>query len=95
MPRQAKNNEIERPKHWPKFQPKGKKKKDDNKVVNPWAYKVILPQLPKNEKCNSDDIAVLGCKASFKVKPVQTPYTQLSRDEDLYRMFGELVNLDT
>ena len=92
MPRQAKKSEGERPKSHAKHQPKGKKRQDSNKVVNPWAYKVILLQLPENEKCNSDDIAMLECKPNFKVKPVQTPNMQLSKEEDLYRIFGELVN---
>ena len=92
MPRQVKKSEGESPKSWAKCQSKGKKKQHSNKVVNPWAYKVILPQLPENEKCNSNDIAMLECKPNFKVKPVQTPYTQLSRDKDLNRIFGELVN---
>ena len=75
-----------------KHQPKDKAKKKSNTFVNPWAYKVILPPLPESEKCNSDDLSVLKCRPSFRIKPVQTDHTELTRDEDLYRIFGELVN---
>ena len=65
----------------------------DNVPANPWAYKIMLPNLNEHDKCSSMlDLALLDCKTNFMIKPLPADYTGETCDEDLYRIFGGLVN---
>ena len=45
-------------------------KNKDKKPANPWAYKVILPNLSEHDKCNITDLSILECRSQFSIKLV-------------------------
>ena len=67
-------------------------RKKDKVLPNPWAYKVTLPSLHECNKCDMTDLIMLSCRSNFMIKPLPVNYTEESRDEDLYRIFGGLLN---
>ena len=54
----------------------------DNVPANPWAYKIMLPNLNEHDKCSMLDLALLDCKTNFMIKPLPADYTEETCDED-------------
>ena len=59
---------------------------------NPWPYKETLPILSEHDKCSLMDLAMLSCRPNFEIKPLPAQYTKKSQDDDLYHIFGGLLN---
>ena len=70
-----------------KWQPRTGK---DKVPANPWACKIILPNLNEHDKCSMSNLALLDCRTNFMIKPLPAEYTEETRNEDLYRIFGVL-----
>ena len=64
----------------------------DKKPSYPWTYKKTLPVLYEHDKCSVNDLAMLSCRPNFKIKQLPAPYTEKLCDDDLYHIFGGLVN---
>ena len=65
-------------------------KTKNKKPSNPWVYEETL--LIEHDKCSLTDLAMLNCRSNFEIKPLPEQYTEKSRDDDLYRIFGGLIN---
>ena len=59
---------------------------------NPWAYCVKLPLLNETDKCDLTDLTVLNCRSNYCIRTVSQGYTEKSRDDELFRIYGSLVN---
>ena len=64
----------------------------DKMPANPQAYKITLPNLNEHDKCSTSDLPLLDCRTNFMIKPLPAEYTEETHDENLYRIFGDLVN---
>ena len=67
-------------------------KAKDKKPSNPWAYKETLPILSEHDKCSLMDLAMMSCRSNFEIKLLPAHYMEKSQDDDLYRIFGGLLN---
>ena len=73
----------------------GKKHVSKRKIENPpnlWAYKDKLPVPNEKDKCSLTNLSMLSCRATFEIKPLSAGYTEKSQDDDLYYIFGGLIN---
>ena len=59
---------------------------------NPWAYSVKLPLLNEADKCDLADLDVLNCRSNYCIRTVSQGYTEKGRDDELFRIYGNLVN---
>ena len=74
---------------------KGNVKKGKNlqeNPPNPWAYCVKLPVIKESEKCDLADLSMLNCRSNYCIKSVTRGYTEKSKDDEVYRIYGSLVN---
>ena len=63
-----------------------------NRPSNHWAYKETLPILNEHDKCSLTDLAMLSCRPNFEIKLLPAHYTKKLQDDDLYHIFGGLLN---
>ena len=93
MPHKSNSDSVKVPRSKAKCQGNKQAGKDkDKKPSNPWAYKETLPILNEHDKCSMADLAMLSCRPNFKIKLLPALYTEKSHDDDLYRIFGGLLN---
>ena len=73
---------------------KGNEKKGRNpdSLPNPWAYCETLPIIQEHEKCDLTDLSMLSCRSNYCIKTVSRGYTGKDRDDEVYRIYGGLVN---
>ena len=69
-----------------------KKGKNPENLPNPWAYCMKLPVIKECEKCDLTDLSMLNCRSNYCIKSVSRGYTEKNRDDEVYRIYGSLVN---
>ena len=73
--------------------PSRKESKKQKEKVNPWQYVGKLKAIPERARLDKTDLAMLNCRLKYCIKTVLLK-DETARDNEIYRLFGELVNKD-
>ena len=71
-----------------------KKSMSDKLKSNPWSYAETVPLLPETGKIDIKGLELLECRQQYQISLVKLE-NEMARDNELFRIFGTMVNQDT